>query len=54
MNREEGITIMLVTHDANVAKYANRTIHIADGVIEDGAGASVVEMAGGRAEGAAR
>ena len=36
MNREEGITIMLVTHDANVAKYANRTIHIADGGIEDG------------------
>jgi ABC-type lipoprotein export system ATPase subunit len=54
MNREEGITIMLVTHDAKVAQYANRTIHIADGVIEDGAGASVVEMAGGRAEGAAR
>src|SRR6476659_4993436 len=36
MNREEGITIMLVTHDSNVAKYANRTIHIADGVIVDG------------------
>jgi ABC-type lipoprotein export system ATPase subunit len=36
MNREEGITIMLVTHDPKVAQYANRTIHIADGVIEDG------------------
>ena len=36
MNREEGITIMLVTHDANVAKYANRSIHIADGLIVQG------------------
>jgi ABC-type lipoprotein export system ATPase subunit len=27
---------MLVTHDPKVAQYANRTIHIADGVIEDG------------------
>jgi ABC-type lipoprotein export system ATPase subunit len=52
MNREEGLTIMLVTHDANVARYADRTIHIADGVIEDGAGRSVVEMAGGAAGGA--
>src|SRR5207249_5774464 len=34
MNRDEGITIMLVTHDANVAKYADRIIQIADGVIE--------------------
>jgi len=36
MNREEKITIMLVTHDANVAKYANRSIHIADGLIVHG------------------
>ena len=30
----EGITVMLVTHDAKVAAYAHRTIRIADGVVE--------------------
>ena len=38
LNREEGITIMLVTHDAGVAAHASRVIHIRDGmVVEDGA-----------------
>jgi ABC-type lipoprotein export system ATPase subunit len=37
LNREEGITIFLVTHDANVAQHAERVIRIHDGVIEDGA-----------------
>src|SRR5438552_2318131 len=43
MNREEGITIMLVTHDANVARYANRAIHIHDGQIEHGGGGFAAE-----------
>jgi macrolide transport system ATP-binding/permease protein len=30
----EGITVILVTHDAKVAAYAHRTIRITDGVIE--------------------
>jgi macrolide transport system ATP-binding/permease protein len=30
----EGITVVLVTHDSNVAAYADRTIHIADGLVE--------------------
>jgi putative ABC transport system ATP-binding protein len=33
---EEGITIVLVTHDAGVANYAQRSIRICDGLIEDG------------------
>jgi ABC-type lipoprotein export system ATPase subunit len=36
LNREEDLTIMLVTHDPGVAGYANRVIHIQDGVIADG------------------
>ena len=36
INKEEGITIILVTHDANVAAYASRHIHISDGQLIDG------------------
>ncbi|MGA9755380.1 MAG: ABC transporter permease [Desulfobaccales bacterium] len=34
LNEEEGVTIILVTHDAAVAKYAERTIRVSDGVVE--------------------
>jgi macrolide transport system ATP-binding/permease protein len=34
LNEEEGVTIILVTHDANVAQYANRIIRVSDGVVE--------------------
>jgi ABC-type lipoprotein export system ATPase subunit len=32
LNRK-GTTIIMVTHDPNIAKYSHRTIHIADGRI---------------------
>lgn len=37
LNREEGITIILVTHDADVAAVAQRRIKMSDGLIEAGA-----------------
>jgi ABC-type lipoprotein export system ATPase subunit len=35
LNAQESITIVLVTHDANVARYAGRVITIHDGLIMD-------------------
>ncbi len=43
LNRDEGITIVLVTHDAEVARHAQRIIHIQDGVIQNGASAEGIE-----------
>jgi ABC-type lipoprotein export system ATPase subunit len=36
LNVQEALTIILVTHDAEVARYAKRTIRIKDGMIENG------------------
>jgi ABC-type lipoprotein export system ATPase subunit len=35
LNAEEGLTILMVTHDVHVARFAHRVIHIHDGVIVD-------------------
>jgi ABC-type lipoprotein export system ATPase subunit len=37
LNKEEGITVILVTHNINIARHAKRIIQIRDGEIEDGA-----------------
>ena len=35
LNRDEGQTIVLVTHEANIAVYAGRQVHLHDGVIAE-------------------
>jgi len=42
LNRERGITVLLVTHDSKVAGYANRAIRIVDGLVESDARNGVV------------
>lgn len=37
-NKEKGITIIMVTHENEMAKYASRTIHFRDGKIDDANG----------------
>jgi ABC-type lipoprotein export system ATPase subunit len=50
LNEEDRITIILVTHDANVARYAQRSIRIHDGIIVDGASSAAAGSAGLRSE----
>ena len=33
LNKEQGVTIVMITHDANVAAHADKTLHIIDGEI---------------------
>jgi putative ABC transport system ATP-binding protein len=41
--REEGSTVVMVTHDAGVAGYADRTVHVSDGMVS-----SAVQVGGAR------
>jgi len=36
LNREQGITVVMVTHEAEMAKYARRTIQFRDGLVVSG------------------
>ena len=36
LNAEKGITVVLVTHDAEVCDYVRRTIHVKDGLVVPG------------------
>jgi len=46
LNKDENLTIILVTHDANVAAHAKRRIVMRDGVIEAGAFTEIPHEAG--------
>lgn len=35
LNRERGLTILMVTHEADIAAYANRVVHFLDGRIQN-------------------
>ena len=34
LNQEQGITVIIVTHDLEIAKRTQRTIHLVDGMIK--------------------
>jgi putative ABC transport system ATP-binding protein len=34
LNREHGITVIFVTHEADIARYTRRIVHIRDGLIQ--------------------
>jgi ABC-type lipoprotein export system ATPase subunit len=34
LNREKGITVIMVTHEPDIGNYARRRIHMRDGLIE--------------------
>jgi putative ABC transport system ATP-binding protein len=40
----EGRTIVMITHEPDIAAYAKRTIHLADGLIQDGTAATSVAV----------
>jgi putative ABC transport system ATP-binding protein len=41
LNRDHGLTIVMVTHEPDMAAYASRQIHFADGrIVKDEVGAA--------------
>ena len=47
LNREMGITIIMITHESDIASYAKRVIHFRDGKIVDDHRNSAMGLAGG-------
>lgn len=43
LNTEQGLTVILVTHEADVAAYAQRTIHVRDGLVHEASPQTVSE-----------
>jgi ABC-type lipoprotein export system ATPase subunit len=54
LNHEDGITIILVTHDPGVAKHAQRSIRIHDGVIVNSVMSNEASSSGGNRRGPAK
>ena len=46
LNRESGITIVLITHEPDVAAYADRIVRFRDGSIQDDSPVAQPRMAG--------
>jgi putative ABC transport system ATP-binding protein len=34
LNQERGMTIVMVTHELEMAEYADRTVHFVDGIVQ--------------------
>jgi putative ABC transport system ATP-binding protein len=47
LNREMGITIIMITHEPDIASFAKRVIHFKDGKIVDDHRNSAQSLAGG-------
>lgn len=49
LNRERGLTIVLVTHDVNIAAWSDRVVTLKDGLVVDDRTAGEVVPAAARA-----
>jgi len=45
LNRDDGVTLLIVTHEERLSKFAQRVIHIKDGIIESDASVEAAKVA---------